>query len=202
MNKILSVLIIALLLNGCRYINTKEAYVDAQQAPKLIIPEGLDEPNASSSLEVPEVNSKGVISRDVNIVPPDMPIRTQQSDDSKKSIKNRDGFAILSVKTEKAKAWKTMSQISLENWSVIQSDEESCSVGVHYDDVDARARENANFIKKIFTRDKYYTDYTGDFILSCKQVGRVIEIKLAKKDGAAVKSFLADSLMTKLYGQF
>lgn len=202
MKKILSVLIIAFLLNGCRYINTTEAYVNAQETQKLIVPEGLDEPNASSSLEVPEVNSKGVVSRDVNIVPPDMPIRTQQSDDSKKSITSRDGFAILTVKTDLATAWETMSQISLENWSVKQSDEDECTVDIHYDDVDARARENANIIKRIFTRDKYYTDYSGDFILSCRQVGNVVEIKLVQKGDAVVKSFLADNLMTKLYGLF
>ena len=162
----------------------------------------MDEPNASSTLELPQVQSKGVISKEANIAPPDMPIRTQQSDDSKKSINNRDGYAVLSVKTDLATVWKIMNQLKLDNWSITQSDEDSCSVSLHYDDSEARARENANFIKKIFTRDKYYTDYSGDFSLSCKKVGTVIEIKMTQKDGTAPKSFLADSVMNYLYGQF
>lgn len=202
MKKLLSVLTIAILLNGCRYINTTEPYVDAQAAPKLNIPEGLDEPNTSSTLALPEVQSKGVVSREANIVPPDMPIRTQQSEDSKKRIENHQGYAVLSVKTDVATAWQTMAQFKLENWSIKQSDEADCSIDLHYNDIDAREREKANFIKKMFTRDKYYTDYTGDFNLSCKQVGTVVEIKMAHKDGSAPKSFLADNVMNHLYGQF
>lgn len=202
MKKILSVLIIAFLLNGCRYINTTEPYVDAQKTPKLTIPEGLDDPNSSSSLEVPEANSKGVVSKESNIIPPDMPIRTQQSDDSTKRINNRDGFAILSVKTDTATAWTTINKLNIENWSITQSDKEACSVVVHYDDVDARKREKASFIKKIFTRDKFYTDYSGDFNLTCKQVGSIVEIKMSQQDGEVVKSFLADNVMTNLYGLF
>jgi len=202
MKKLLSVLIIAFSLNGCRYINTTEPYVDAQKAPKLVIPENLDEPNSSSALEVPDANSKGVVSKEVNIVPPDMPIRTQQSDDTKKRISNRGGFAILSVKTDKATAWTIMNQLDLENWSIIQADKGTCSIVVNYNDVDARKREKVNFIKKIFTRNKDYIDYTGDFSLNCRLVGSVVEIKFSQKDGTAAKSFLADNVMTSLYGQF
>jgi len=202
MKKLIIVTLIAFSLNACRYVNTTEPYVQAHTSPKLTIPEGVDSPNSSSTLEIPEAAKKVEIYEKSKVRPPEMPIRTQQSEDGKKAIENDKGLAVLSVKTIVAEAWKAMNLLTIENWEIKSGDESQCTIVLHYSDKDARDREKSNFLKKIFTRNKYYTDYTGDFNLSCKQFGSRVKITFKQTDGNAAKSFLADNVMNKLYALF
>jgi uncharacterized lipoprotein len=198
MKKILSVLVMAFLLNGCRYINTKEPYVNAKESPELKIPEGVDEPNTTSTLAVPEAASQST-SEPIDSTPPDMPIRTKQTEDGNLRIENKEGYPVLTVNAEKDQVLKKMQSIALENWSVSNSNEEDCEVSLTYVDEDAEERKNQGFIKKIFTREEYYSDYSGIYNLNCVEKGSVVEVKFSKQDGTTAKSFLADSVMNKLF---
>ena len=202
MKKLLLLTIVAMFLNGCRYINTKERYVDATESPDLIIPDEVDTPNSSSTLKIPEIGSEQQLAKEANRAPPDMPIRTKQSDNGGLRIENIDDYPVLTVTTDKLYMWEAMNNLEIENWSQVSADEESCVIALKYTDQEAKERADANFIKKLFTRDKFYTDYTGIFIMTCSQTGDKTQVKFSKKDGSAAKSFLADNVMTHLYEQF
>ena len=203
MKKLLLLTIVALFLNGCRYINTKERYVEATASPELTIPEGIDEPNSSSTLDVPEIGSEqAAVTINSNNAPPDMPLRTKQSDNGDLRIENINGFPVLKVKTDKLYMWEAMNNLEIENWTVAEADESTCVMALEYNDQSARERENANFIRKIFTRSKFYSDYSGIYNLTCSQTGSITEVTFTKKDGSAAISFLADSVMTNLFGLF
>lgn len=200
MKKIVLFSILAIFLNGCRYINTKEPYLEAKPADKLEVPAGLDSPNASSTLEVPA--AKGGSSALVSSAPPNMPIRTRQSEDGEIRIENVAGYPLLTVKTDKEFMWEAMNNLDLEGWSVASADKENCILLMNYIDQAAKEREEAGFFKKMFTRDKYYSDHSGEYKLSCEEKGSVTQAKFIKSDGTAAKTFISDNLMTKLYKQF
>lgn len=200
MKKILLLIVVSLLLNGCRYINTQEPYVNAKVSPELIIPEGVDVPNTTSTLNIPSAASQSDF--EVDSAPPDMPIRTKQTDDGNKRIENKNGYPVLTVKSDKDKAWSKMSSLELENWTTAEQNEDDCNVYLTYVDQEAEERKNAGFIKKIFTRDKYYSDYSGIYQIECSVKGSVVEMKFSKQDGSPAKSFLADNIMNKLYDLF
>ncbi|MCF6319980.1 MAG: outer membrane protein assembly factor BamC [Proteobacteria bacterium] len=201
MKKILLLMIATLLLNGCRYINTQEQYVDAKVSPELAMPEGVDSPNTTSTLNVPKAKAQdGLV--EIDSRPPDMPIRTRQSEDQNKRIENVNAYPVLTVKSGKDKVWELMQSLGSENWAITGKEEAQCLIKLSYTDQDAKEREKSGFIKKIFTREKYYTDYSGIFHLNCIEKGSIVEMKFSKQDGSAAKSFLADSIMNKLYDLF
>jgi uncharacterized lipoprotein len=203
MKKLLLLAIVALFINGCRYIDTKEKYVDAHESSKLTIPTGVDEPNSSSTLEIPKIVSEKVVTDDSNrSPPPDMPIRTQQSDSGALRVENIDGYPVLTVKTDKLYMWEAMTSIKLDNWSIDGADESACVVTLKYVDQGAKERDAASFLRKIFTRNKFYTDYSGLYMMTCNQSGSSTIVKFSKQDGTAAKSFLADNVMNHLYGKF
>ena len=201
MKKLLILTCIALFLNGCRYVNTEEKYVDAKVSPELAIPEGVDTPNTTSTLSVPKAKAE-TTAIEMDSTPPDMPIRTKQSEDGSKRIENKNGFPLLTVASDKDNAWDLMKSLNVENWSKSSEDKEDCSVVLTYADEDALDRANAGFFKKVFTRDKYYSDYSGGYKLACEVKGSVVEITFSKQDGTAAKTFLADNIMNKLYEKF
>ena len=201
MKNILSFLFIALFLNGCRFIDTREKYVDEKSAPPLTIPEGLDKPNSTSKLEIPDIQDKTDVTESSRIPPPDMPIRKKQSDDGLKRIDVLNGSPVLVAQVSKDKMWNAMNNLNLENWKITESDKNNCIVGLKYTDVDAEERKNANIIKRIFTRDGYYTDFSNFFLLECKESGKVMETTFKQKDGQRAKSFLVDAVMDNLYNQ-
>ena len=191
----------ALFINGCRYINTQEQYVDAKVSPELTIPEGADKPNTTSTLKVPKAKMTQTGTA-IESSPPDMPIRTKQSEDGNKIIENKGGYPVLTVESDIDNAWDLMGSLSAENWAISNKDKTACSLLLVYTDQDAEERENSGFIKKIFTRDKYYSDYSGEYKLVCEVKGSVVEITFSKQDGTTAKSFLADNIMNKLYEKF
>ena len=202
MKKLLLLALVALFLNGCRYINTTDPYVKAEKSPALKIPEGIDTPNSTSRLEVPEAENKKNITEKSNPAPPDMPIRIKQTDDGSSKISSEKGFPVLTVTTDKQSMWETLNSINLESWKITNSDENSCTVTLHYIDQAAIDRGNDGFFKKMFRRDKFYTDYSGDYKLVCEQIGAVIKAKFSKLDGSPAKSYLADNVMSNLYDSF
>ncbi|HHL32636.1 MAG TPA: hypothetical protein ENJ41_08610 [Oceanospirillales bacterium] len=202
MKKLLLLAIMALFINGCRYIDTKEKYVNAHESPKLIIPAGVDEPNSSSTLEVPKITAEKIITEEPDRSPPDMPIRTQQSDSGALRVENIGGYPVLTVKTDKLYMWEAMTSIKLANWSLDDADESACVVILKYVDQGAKEREEAGFLRKLFTRDKFYTDYSGLYKVTCEQSGSSTTAKFSKQDGTAAKSFLADNVMNHLYEKF
>jgi len=202
MKKILILLIMGLLLNGCRYVNTKQPYLDAKESKELIIPEGSDKPNAISTLDVPKARTQGNLSNLAKSPPPDMPIRTRQSNNGDVRIENIDGYPVLLVKTEVLHMFEAMSNIELENWSIESVDKDNCLVTLKYNDLDARDRENAGFFKRLITRENLYIDYTGNFKLSCKKQGSLVLAKFSKIDNTTAKPFLADNVMNTLYEKF
>ncbi len=199
MKKILLLAVITALLSSCKYIKTQEPYLKAKVSPELKIPEGVDKPNSTSTLSVPHAKEGNIFAKGSEISPPDMPIRTKQSEKGILRIESEKGYPILTVLKKQDEVWSAMSAIELENWAVKEKDSESCQVILNYNDQDAREREKAGFLKKIFTRDKFYTDYSGDFALTCSLSGKVMQVKFTKLDGSAAKSFLADNVMNKLY---
>jgi uncharacterized lipoprotein len=199
MKNLLLIALFTFLLNGCRYINTQEVYPDAKASKQLEIPEGLDKPNATSTLEVPQVSAN--TSNKNSNTPPDMPIRTKQSDSGNVRIENEEGFAVLTIQADKADVWAKMNQFELENWSLSDANEDACTISLNYNDQDARARENRSFFKKIFSRNKYNSDYTGQYKLTCEQKGSINRVKFSQLDGTEVKSFLSDSVMNQLFSQ-
>ncbi|VAW34625.1 hypothetical protein MNBD_GAMMA01-877, partial [hydrothermal vent metagenome] len=134
MKKLLLLSIVALFLNGCRYIKTEEPYLDAKTSTELKIPEGVDQPNTSSTLEVPKAGLQKDISEKPDTLPPDMPIRTKQSDSGGIRIENLAGFPVLTVQTDKDAMWQAMNSIELDNWSVASADEDSCILILKYND--------------------------------------------------------------------
>lgn len=199
MKKLLVIITACLFINGCRYINTEEKYVDAKESPELIMPEGVDSPNTSATLNIPKPQSQDGLTQVVDRTPPDMPIRTKQADDGKIRIENIDGFPVLTVQSDQDKVWQAMSELDLENWTVSNKSEELCSVKLKYDDAAARDEKNKGAFKKFFTRKQYKTDFSGEYFLACSANGSVIKVKFTKSDGTVAKSYLADSVMNAVY---
>jgi len=199
MKNLLLIALFTFFLNGCRYVNTQEVYPDAKASKPLEIPEGLDKPNATSTLEVPDVSSN--TSTQLSNTPPDMPIRTKQSDSGDIRIENVEGFAILTIQADKAAVWEKLNQFELENWSLSDANKEACTISLSYNDKEAKAREERGFIKKIFQRNKFNTDYSGKYKLSCEQKGSINRVKFSKIDGSEAKFFIADSVMNQLFSQ-
>ena len=189
-----------MLINGCKYINTKEKYIGAQETQALTIPQEVDPPNSTSSLDVPQVTLPS--NTQVNTTPPEMPFRTRQSDNGGLRIENEDGFPILTVKTEKAFMWEAMNNLVIENWSQEIIDESNCSLTLRYTDKAAQERKKANFLKKMFTRKRLYTDDSGLYSLSCSESSSTVSVKFANQDGSPAKTVIADNIMNKLYEQF
>lgn len=202
MKKLALLSLLTLILNGCSYIHTKEAYLDAQVANPLTIPDDVDRPNTTSALEIPPVTVKNTNGEKQNIAPPDMPIRTKQSQNGNVKIENNQGYPVLTVKTTPEYMWQAMSNMELENWEIASKDQDSCIVLLKYIDQEALERQEAGMFKKLFTRDSYYSDYSGEYKVACEQKGSRTVAKFSKKDGSVAKSFLADNVMTKLYEQF
>ena len=201
MKKVLLLLLIAFVLNGCRYIHKKDHYLDAKESKTLEIPAGLDKPLVSSELDIPRANSEGVNGNAKN-PPPDMPIRTKQSRKGDARIENQNGYAVLSVKTETAYMWEALNELSIENWTITDTNKENCVVDLKYNDIDARERENESFFKRMFTRSALFSDYTGQYKLSCEEKGSLVAVKFTKGDGTKPNSFLADSIMNELFDKF
>ena len=202
MKKILLLTTVALLLNGCRYINTTDRYAEAQDSPSLIIPDGVDKPNSTATLDIPSTSVDRKITEETKSRPPDMAIRKKQSDNGGLRIENIGGYPVLTVKTEKLFMWEAMTSLKIANWVEDSADEDNCTVMLRYIDQDALERKNAGFIKKIFTRDKLYKDYSGIYQIKCTQSKSTTTVKFSKQDGSVAKTFLADSVMTNLYEQF
>jgi uncharacterized lipoprotein len=199
MNRILILTLLACSLNGCRFIQTKDVYLEAKDSPELNVPDGASQPNSSSLLEVPEVSKKKEILEVPSNLPPEMPIRTKQNENSSVRIENRDGFPVLVVKSSIEKVWMALESVKLDNWSYDNKDQESCEVVLKYNDMAARERENSGFFRKLFRRDSYYEDYSGLFKLNCSMRGSIVEVQFAKQDGARAKTFLADNVMNALF---
>ncbi len=189
MNRILILTLLAVSLNGCRFIQTKDVYIDAKDSPELKVPEGTSQPNASALLEVPEATNKKDIVETPSTLPPEMPIRTKQNEDSTVRIENRDGYPVLVVKNSIENIWSAIEKLELENWSQESTDQESCQSILKYNDAAAREREDSGFLKKLFRRDGYYFDYSGLFKLDCNTKGSVTEIQFANQDGSQAKTF-------------
>jgi uncharacterized lipoprotein len=199
MKKILLLAVITVLLSSCKYVKTQEPYLNAEVAPGLKIPDGVDKPNSTSTLAVPPAKGGEVFAKGADIFPPDMPIRTRQAEKGILRIENDNGYPLLTADQKQAVVWSAMTGLKLENWTNKDTDQEACKVVLSYSDQDALERKEAGFLKKIFTKDKYYKDYSGDFLLTCTQSGKVVKVKFAQIDGSAAKSFLSDNVMTKLY---
>lgn len=202
MKKLLLLSMLVFVLNGCRYVNTTEQYVEAQESNELIIPAGADKPNSTSTLEIPSVENKKTISENANPAPPDMPIRIKQSEKGDVKIANEGGYPVLTVKRDIDKMWEAMNSLSLEDWSIIDANKNLCVTTLKYDDSAARGRENDGFFKKIFRRDQYYNDYSGSYILTCNQSDNITQVKFSKSDGSQARTYLADSIMANLYSKF
>jgi len=202
MKKLLLLLIITMLLNGCRYIHVKNEYLNAKEAQPLEIPAGLDTPSTTSELDVPKARSNNSLDISKKMPPPEMPIRTKQSLKGDVRIENVGGYPVLSVKTEEAYMWQALSDLEIPNWSTKAKNKENCMVTLHYTDVEAQERENAGFFKKLFTRDSMYSDYSGDSKLMCEKSGSLVTTKFSKIDGSKAKTFLADNVMNALFKEF
>ena len=199
MKKILLLAVITVVLSSCKYVKTQEPYLTAEVSPELKIPEGVDKPNSTSTLSVPHAKGGEVFAAGADVFPPDMPIRIKQAEKGILRIENDNGYPLLTVDQKQAVVWSAMTGLKLENWTNKDTDQEACKVILSYSDQDALERKEAGFLKRMFTRDKYYTDYSGDFLLTCSQSGKVVKVKFAKIDGSPAKSFLSDNIMTKLY---
>ena len=197
--RILLLLLVVVTVNGCRFIHLKEPYLDAQSAEKLQIPAGLDTPNTTSTLSVPSAESS---SASVSDAPPEMPIRKRQSESGILKIDNQDGYAVLTVATDKDVMFDVMADFELENWSVMDSDEDDCEVSLYYFDQAAKERSEAGFFKRMFSRGYFQSDYSGEYKLSCTQSGSLTSVKFSKADSDLPKSFLADTVMNNLYSVF
>lgn len=202
MKKIILIVLVALFVNGCRYVNTTEPYLSAKESKELTIPKGVDTPNSTSTLEIPVAKNEKDITENSNPAPPDMPIRTKQSENGDLKISNEKGYPVLTVKTDKDSMWQAMNNLSMEEWSIASTDQSNCLVTLKYIDKAASEREKDGFLKKLFRRDKSYSDYSGMYNLSCTQLGSITQTKFSTADGSQARTFIADDVMTNLYGQF
>ncbi|MCF6287894.1 MAG: hypothetical protein L3J53_01480 [Proteobacteria bacterium] len=201
MKKIILLAMITLVLNGCRLIKTTEPYLDAQESQELTIPAEIDKPNSTATLDIPSIKSNKVVSENSNPAPPDMPIRTKQSDDGKLRISNDDGFPIITVSTDLDTVWQAMTSIVVEGWTITNSDKSTCAVNLRYEDKAASERDDDGFLKKLFRRDKLYKDHSGDFNLNCTQLDSSFKVKFSTADGSRASSYLVDNIMEDLYSK-
>lgn len=202
MKRILVLAVFWLFLNGCRYVNTKTPYLEAKESKPLEIPAGLDKPNMTQELEVPKAKTNNTTNVAKNIPPPEMPIRTKQSKKGDVRIENVEGYPELSVKTETEFMWQALNELVVENWTVKNANQDNCELILTYVDIEAQERENRGFIKKFFSRQSFYSDYSGDYKLTCKKTGSLVKTTFAKIDGTKAKSYLADSVMNALFAKF
>ena len=191
---------IAILLNGCRYVNTEEKYVYAKAGNELVIPEGVDHPNSSSTLDIPSADSTGEITGK-KIAPPEMPARVKQSDDGKIRIANQQGLPVIIAQMDKATLFDEIRSLKIKDWSVVSSDAENCQVKLNYTDSQAKERDSAGFLKKMLRRKVYYKDNSDNFNVSCIQDGKITQVHIVKTDGSVPKVMLADSFMYGLFKQ-
>lgn len=186
------------IISGCSRIIKEEPYLQAQQAPPLQKVDGLDLPQDTGQLAIPEVNdSFEPITLDT-VRPPEMAFAKRRSSDENVVIIDADGVPTIELYNDKD-AWQLMNTNLGDNWFVLESNEADCQMTLYYDDPINQAVKDQGFFKKLFTFESSYIDRSGQYVLTCLKLPQKQQIWIQTLDFEAPSAFVVDDLFNQLF---
>lgn len=195
------VILIASLLvitSGCSRIIKEEPYLQAEQKQPLKPVEGMDLPQHTGQLSIPEVKgSFEPITLDT-VRPPEMAFAKRRSSDENVVIIDADGVPTIEIYNNQD-AWELMNGDLGQHWFIIESNEEDCQLTLHYDDPINTTVENQGFFKKLFTFESNYIDRSGQYVLTCLKLPQKQQIWLQTLDYKAPSAFVVDDLFSYIF---
>ncbi|KAA3641818.1 MAG: hypothetical protein DWP95_06045 [Proteobacteria bacterium] len=186
------------LLSGCGRMVKEEPYLQAEQVPPLKKVEGLDLPQDTGQLEIPEVSSNHQPITIDAVRPPEMAFAKRRSSDENVVIIDADGVPTMEIYND-IDVWQLMNADFGEHWFIIESNEADCQVTLHYDDPINKTVEEQGFFKKLFTFESRYIDRSGQYVLTCLKLPKKQQIWIQTLDFKTPSAFVVDDLFSHLF---
>lgn len=186
------------LLSSCGRLVKEEPYLDAQETQSLKQVDGLDLPQDTGQLSIPEINSNLQPLSIDSVRPPEMAFAKRRSADENVIIIDADGVPTVEIYNDKD-AWQLMNGDLGEHWYIIDSNEDDCQLTLYYDDPINQTVEDQGFFKKLFTFKSSYIDRSGQYVLTCLKLPQKQQIWLQTMDFKAPSAFVVDDLFSRIF---
>lgn len=186
------------LVSGCGRFVKEEPYLKAEQAVPLKKVDGLDLPQDTGQLAIPEVNSPYQPLSIDSVRPPEMAFAKRRSADENVVIIDADGVPTMELYNNKD-AWQLMNGDFGDNWFVIDTNEADCQITLHYDDPINKTVEDQGFFKKLFTFKSSYIDRSGQYVMTCLKLPQKQQIWVQTLDYEVPSAFVVDDLFNHLF---
>jgi len=184
---------------GCSLFKEKHVYQDAREMPPLKVPEGLDPPNPSAALAVPEVRHNGPLIQEVKA--PGMAFQVHQSESGKVLIESQNDLPVLTYFGSAQAVREALHAMELpEGWQVA-SESGECDAALKFTDPKAKAASELGFFKRVFTRQGRVIDRSGEYQLQCQSVPGKTTLTMRTAQGEAPPALLVDDILGGLYQQ-
>ncbi|MCW8870062.1 MAG: hypothetical protein OQK49_05100 [Proteobacteria bacterium] len=187
-----------LTINGCSRIVKEEPYIHAEQTAPLKKVDGLDLPQDTGQLAIPEVNGNYEPITLDTIRPPEMAFAKRRSNDENVVIIDADGVPTIEIYNDKD-AWQLMNGNLGDNWYIVDSNEADCQLTLYYDDPINQTVEDQGFFKKLFTFESNYIDRSGQYVLTCLKLPQKQQIWVQTLDYKSPSAFVVDDLFNQLF---
>lgn len=186
------------LLCSCGRLVKEEPYLDAQETQSLKQVDGLDLPQDTGQLSIPEINSNLQPLSIDSVRPPEMAFAKRRSADENVIIIDADGVPTVEIYNDKD-AWQLMNGDLGEHWYIIDSNEDDCQLTLYYDDPINQTVEDQGFFKKLFTFKSSYIDRSGQYVLTCLKLPQKQQIWMQTMDFKAPSAFVVDDLFSRIF---
>ncbi|MCX7545542.1 hypothetical protein [Marinicella gelatinilytica] len=196
--KSLILLSLFILLSACGRMVKEEPYLEAQQVKPLQEVEGLDLPQDTGQLAIPDIKTDNQALTGIAVPPPEMAFAKRRSSDENVVIIDADGVPTMELFNNKD-AWQLMNGDFGEHWFIIDANEADCQVTLHYDDPINKMVDDQGFFKKLFTFKSRYIDRSGQYVLTCLKLPQKQQIWVQTLDFKAPSAFVVDDLFSHLF---
>ncbi len=198
LNHLFLIVSLLFIVSGCSRFIKEEPYLQAQQTEPLKKVDGLDLPQDTGQLSIPEIDrSFEPITLD-SVKPPEMAFAKRRSADENVIIIDDDGVPTLELYNDKD-AWQLMNGDLGDNWYAIEANEADCQVILYFDDPINQTVEDQGFFKRLFSFKSRYVDRSGQYVLTCLKLPQKQQIWMQTMDFKAPSAFVVDDLFNHLF---
>ncbi|MFV0543062.1 MAG: hypothetical protein ACK5L8_05150 [Marinicella pacifica] len=193
------IIVILILLNNCGRFIKEEPYLEAEQTHALKAVDGLDLPQDTGQLAIPDIQNDTFKPLSIDSVrPPEMAFAKRRSADENVVIIDADGVPTMEIYNDKD-AWQLMNEDLGAHWYALESNEEDCQITLYYDDPINQTVEDQGFFKKLFTFKSSYIDRSGQYVLTCLKLPQKQQIWVQTLDFKTPSAFVVDDLFNQLF---
>lgn len=186
-----------LTLSSCKHMVKEEPYLKSTQSETISLPEHLDSPNQSNTLDIPKKTaSHGSMQPDIK--PPEIGFINKRSNDERINILEINNIATLQILKHGVKPWLIMEQLALENWTILEKKPAACLMIIQYQDPDKEEKENTGFFKRMFTKHRT-PDLTSRYVIKCQETDNKSTITAERTDNEKPNAILIDQLLGTLF---